>query len=239
MEDLGRWSEEAPELLGEAKAAHAELGPSAAQLDAMLARIERALPSAGGAARSARAHGLTSGAWKLAGGLISVLVLLGAAYFATRADEPAPVEPAPLPVRPGPVVDAVDAAPAPPSALEPPAPPAAPELPQPPSAVEPPTPRPARATPPSVDPAAELALLERARRTVAHDPARALALTDEHRQTFRPGLFAEERELLAIEALIALGRRDAATRRTRAFERTHPNSVHAHRLAQILRADAP
>ena len=48
---------------------------------------------------------------------------------------------------------------------------------------------------------AELALLKRARVSVRSDPARALALTAEHAARFAAGTFAEEREVIAIEAL--------------------------------------
>jgi hypothetical protein len=89
------------------------------------------------------------------------------------------------------------------------------------------------------DPLAELALLDRARRVMATNPARALALSEEHRQSYRNGQFAEERELLAIEALVGLQQRETAERRARAFSRAHPNSVHAHRLELILQRAAP
>jgi hypothetical protein len=81
---------------------------------------------------------------------------------------------------------------------------------------------------------AELALLARARRVLAATPARALALTDEHRKLFRSGQLAEERELLAIEALVNMGRGDDARRRARSFAKSYPSSVHQHRLGVIL-----
>ena len=67
-----------------------------------------------------------------------------------------------------------------------------------------------------------------------HDAAKALALTDEHAKTYPKGVLAEERELLAIEALVALGRRDAANERAAAFRTTYPTSTYGARLDSIL-----
>ena len=47
-------------------------------------------------------------------------------------------------------------------------------------------------------------------------------------------LSAEERELLAVQALLATDQRAAAERRARRFERVHPSSVHAHRMHVLL-----
>jgi hypothetical protein len=85
-----------------------------------------------------------------------------------------------------------------------------------------------------VDAAGELILLGRARRIMPADPARALALADEHRARYRVGILTEERELLAVEALLRLKRRDEAEQRGRAFARTFPNSVQAPRVRTLL-----
>jgi hypothetical protein len=61
--------------------------------------------------------------------------------------------------------------------------------------------------------AAEVALLGRARSVLALDPSSALALADLHRKDFATGQLGTERELIAIDALVRLGRRDAAERR--------------------------
>lgn len=93
-------------------------------------------------------------------------------------------------------------------------------------------------SPAPVDPGAEFALLQRAREALATDPAAALRVTDEHRRTFPRGRLSEEREVLAIEALAALGRWPAARARAERFERRYPGSVHHDRLAALL-ATAP
>jgi hypothetical protein len=86
------------------------------------------------------------------------------------------------------------------------------------------------------EPLDELTLLVRARRVLDLDPQRAYALTEQHRQSHRRGVLSEERELLAIEALLALGQRPAAEARARQFARRFPDSVHARKLALILSA---
>jgi hypothetical protein len=84
------------------------------------------------------------------------------------------------------------------------------------------------------DPAAELALLERAQRALRGNPDSALALAEAHRAQFPRGQFAQEREMLAIEALLDLDRVPAARRRAALFERRHPRSSHLPRLRDLL-----
>lgn len=76
----------------------------------------------------------------------------------------------------------------------------------------------------------EVELLRRAQAALGTQPARALALTNEHERRFRGGALAEEREALAIEALRRLGRTQEAQRRTVLFQRRYPDSVHASRV---------
>ena len=84
------------------------------------------------------------------------------------------------------------------------------------------------------DPVAELALLERAQRVLRSDPAAALALAEEHRARMPRGALAQEREMLAIEALFRLDRDAQAQRRARAFEQRYPQSSHRPRLRDLL-----
>ena len=80
---------------------------------------------------------------------------------------------------------------------------------------------------------AELALLDRARKALASgDAAGALAATRTHGRRFPHGALAPERESLAIAALCALGRRDAARSRAQRFLERHPTSP----LAPAVRA---
>ena len=69
---------------------------------------------------------------------------------------------------------------------------------------------------------------------LAKSPRRTLALTNEHRLRYPHGILDQEREALAIEALIKLGRLDEARPRARAFALTYPGSPHQARLERAL-----
>jgi hypothetical protein len=79
-------------------------------------------------------------------------------------------------------------------------------------------------------PESEAELLERARGSLAGNPARALALTEQDRARFPSGVLAQEREVIAIEALKRLGRTDEAARRAADFERRYPGSAYRKKL---------
>ena len=84
------------------------------------------------------------------------------------------------------------------------------------------------APPPAVGPslAAERALLDDARGALgAGDAAKALALADEHGRRFPRAQLGEEREAVAIQALVALGRDDEARTRAARFRAATPNSL--------------
>jgi hypothetical protein len=76
----------------------------------------------------------------------------------------------------------------------------------------------------------EAELLERARAALASNPARALALTEQVRTRFPAGVLAQEREVIAIEALKRLGRSDEAARRAADFARRYPGSAYRKKL---------
>jgi len=82
--------------------------------------------------------------------------------------------------------------------------------------------------------AAELELLGRARAALGHDPAAALALTTRHGRLFPGGLLEQERDVLVIEALVALDRRDEAADRARSFWRRYPQSPYADKVRRTL-----
>ena len=84
-------------------------------------------------------------------------------------------------------------------------------------------------------PSDELAMLEQASRALDASPEKTLALTDEHQKRFRAPKFAQERERLAVVALVRLGRRDEAKRRADAFEAAFPGSAHLTRIRELVR----
>jgi hypothetical protein len=80
----------------------------------------------------------------------------------------------------------------------------------------------------------EAMVVRNAERLLSSNPARALALTEERRQRFPGGALGQEAEVVAIEALLKLGRREAAVARAKSFEASHPGSVHARRLRALI-----
>ena len=68
----------------------------------------------------------------------------------------------------------------------------------------------------------------------AGNAARALELGDEQASRFPDGTFAQEREVLRIDALAALGRNDEARDHARSFLAQHPESAHRPRLERML-----
>lgn len=90
--------------------------------------------------------------------------------------------------------------------------------------------------PKEVDATGELALLERAQRALRDTPSVTLALTEQHRARFGRGQFEQEREMLAIEALLRLGQIADAKQRGRRFAQRHPGSSHLPHLEDLLRS---
>jgi hypothetical protein len=82
--------------------------------------------------------------------------------------------------------------------------------------------------------ASELELLQRANAALKADPALAQALTVEHRRRFPAGNLSQEREAIAIKALVALGDSLRARDSLARFEQAYPHSAHALELRQIV-----
>ena len=228
---LPRWTEEGSEVPAELRqwlrASREQLGSGEeiAQLSRALARELGPSAGLGGVTTAAASKGwLALGRWPawLAAGTASVALVWYAASGVRSAPEAAP---APAPVA------------APVQLVEPRTLPSA----EPPPASEParePLKRPdlapgkvqARSTRSSAPSTRESALLQRAQSALASDPARALALTDQHRRRFPAGALSEEREAIAIQALRGLGREPEARVRAARFETKYPNSVHRSRV---------
>lgn len=90
---------------------------------------------------------------------------------------------------------------------------------------------PSAATPPELEGRSETALLLEARRA---SPEAALRLCEEHRARFGNGALAQERELIAIEALSQLGRRGEAQSRAQQFIQQFPGSAHRARVERLI-----
>lgn len=85
------------------------------------------------------------------------------------------------------------------------------------------------------DPSAELELIRAAQAALGASPAHALELASEHRRRFGPsGTLAQEREVVAIDALSRLDRGDAARQRADRFHTRWPRSAHGRRIDVIV-----
>lgn len=84
------------------------------------------------------------------------------------------------------------------------------------------------------DPKLDGALVDEAARLVGTDPTTALAKCDEHARLFPKSSVAEERERIAIEALVHLGRRAEAHTRADAFAKRFPGSAYQRRIDALF-----
>ncbi len=76
----------------------------------------------------------------------------------------------------------------------------------------------------------EVDLVLRAQVALASDPERALTLTSEHARAYPNGEFVQEREVIAVEALSRLGRREESLRRALSLVQRFPRTPYARRL---------
>lgn len=80
----------------------------------------------------------------------------------------------------------------------------------------------------------EVSYLRRSRNALTSDPARALSIANGHPSIYPHGSLDQERELIAIDALVRLGQRDEARARADAFRARYPNSAHLGRVSALL-----
>ena len=206
-------------LLSDAASSHE---PSPADLASLGKKLAAALPpgtlpppGGGGVAPAGAAAKLAAA--------IGVIALIGAgAYFAgDKREEPVAPAPAasasaervtslrlePLLIEPVPTASAAASA----AAL----------------AVAPPTP------PPPAE--AEGTMLARAHDALLHGaPDRALAIANEHAKAYPHGALAQERDAIAIEALVAAGRKPEAQKKAAAFMAAYPGSSHQERIDRLV-----
>jgi hypothetical protein len=201
----------------------AERGANAPKeaLDRVWTRVAGIVPAAGGGGGASGGGGATTGGWLAshAVGVAAVTFVVGAATGAgvLSAMRPPPVERVVYVDRPSPSA----------FPLEVPAPASATSASPPASVVEgtPPSPRPVGAAA-SSSLSLERGVLADARAALASgDAARALRLSDEHLRRFPRPQLGEEREAIAIQALVGLGRYDEARVRAARFRAGSPHSV--------------
>lgn len=236
MDDQEHPSEMSPELAELVRDAVAS-DPSPqdlARLRARLATLGGA--SGGGTGTSPRPDGARLSI--LRGGAVIGLGVVGVLWFASSSPGAHAPEPLPrvedLPVAPRDAVVATEAAD--------PAPVHTPDAPsetfsEPRRRARPPSTR-VGARPlvaaPTDDTVAEALLIEQARQALTASPARALALTVEHARRFARPTLRVEAEVLAIEALVRLGRDQEARARADALFRAEPRTAYRHRVERAL-----
>jgi hypothetical protein len=82
--------------------------------------------------------------------------------------------------------------------------------------------------------ASEWQLVRQAREALGGDPGASLRLTAEHARLYPHGALAQEREVIAIDALVRLGRRDDAKARAEALLRRFPETAHRAHIEALL-----
>jgi hypothetical protein len=80
----------------------------------------------------------------------------------------------------------------------------------------------------------EVELLKQARSTLGPNPLEAFVLTERCRSQYPNGSFSQEREYIAISALVRLGRTDEARSRASLFRMRYGNSAYLPRLERML-----
>jgi hypothetical protein len=83
-------------------------------------------------------------------------------------------------------------------------------------------------------PQSEIELLHRAQVALQARPHEAFQLTQEHRRLYPAGEFAQERDALAIQALMRVGDTEKARDLAASFIRAYPSSPHAHRFREAM-----
>jgi len=202
------------------KAAKADVG-SDEQVARLAARLGPLLSPPVAAPPGAAAAATASGAAKLGLAALALIIAGGGVWLYSAPGSPPQSAPPPAPI-------SAPVAPAPPQALAAPAPTA--PAPASPVSVQPPEDSKPAAKPAPAAQLSEAELLEQARSALKSDPARALTRANEHRSRFPGGVLVQEREVIAIKALRALGRSAEADRRMEAFEKAFPGSAFQRKL---------
>jgi hypothetical protein len=80
----------------------------------------------------------------------------------------------------------------------------------------------------------EIELLRSARASLAAHPREAYRLAEQHKELYPQGVFAQERDALAVEALQRAGDLKLARQLAEAFVQRYPSSPHAHRFRETM-----
>lgn len=207
--------------------------PSAAQLANVAAKLGPLLVAPAAATVPAVAGKTAAGAAVKSGLAVKVIASIGAAavvggaYQAGRVHQEKTVPPTVIEKR----VEVPVPVPAPPVVVPQPEPVVEPE----PAPVAPPLPPVVVKKPSAPSPQAEASLLESAMAALKSGAwARALALCERHAREAPDGVLVQEREVIAIEALVRLGRRGDAKARAEKFKAKFPTSTHLLKVEALI-----
>lgn len=92
---------------------------------------------------------------------------------------------------------------------------------------------------PHHDDSAELGWIDRAQSALKSDPAKALEIVDEYRQTASPRAYDEEASVIAVEASERTGDTARAQREADQFLATYPHSAYRSRIDALLSTSSP
>lgn len=199
--------------------------PTPEQLASLRARVDGLMTTPPGAPAGGAASGVAA---KLIGGVALLTLGVGGGVWLARRE---------VPPQPAPVVQEV----APPVAEEkveqeqkeaPPEPVVVAPVPAPVPAQRPAVKRVEPAPPPAPTVDEELELLQTA--MAAPSPAESLALVEQHIARFPDSGLAQEREVLAVKALMKADRVDEAKARAERFKRRWPTSPHLLRVESLI-----
>lgn len=200
--------------------------PSAEHVEALLARMPLGGPGAGGMGGKGGAGSAGAGALAKVGAVAVLAVTASAAYIGLRAHK------RPLPAH-APVPSALKAAPVAPTPDRSASKPVA-------TAPIPPISRAARPVGPAASGSAaaprarsEVEILREAEAALGSHPSRTLALVAEDARLHPNGVLVQEREMLRIEATLALGRHAAADALVKQFRARYPGSAYTQRLNDL------
>ena len=211
-------------------------GPSAADLNQVAAALGPILDAApSGAAAGSAVTAKAVGAAALGGALV-----VGALALWGPGSGQQPLETAPSAVSARVVEATSRAAAPPPPSIEPATEEALPDPEEPeaksaPPAGREPAPSPRPSTSQEARRPSEAQLLDQARAAIKNDPARALELAREHARLYPRGALAQEREVIAIEALKRAGKSNAARERADEFRQRHPSSIHKNKVEGVVK----
>jgi hypothetical protein len=79
----------------------------------------------------------------------------------------------------------------------------------------------------------EVELLQTASTVLGGNPAEALQLCEEHRRFYPSGAMSQEREMIAVTALVRLGRQDEAYARAERFRLNYPKSAYLRQIDKV------